>query len=450
MSRDASPSVHPLRKVRATDSIVDRDRRAFLKTAVAQGIAAPVALAVLDRPALANQSTVQQAIVAPARKGAMRLSKSETDDLHDSGAIVRDFVNPYLELLRLLREAAEIEHALMLQYLFCAFSLRDPYSDLAGYGSVTPDNMIGVAIQEMQHLSAVNRLLVALGSCPHLDRQDFPYEPDIYPFNFQLEPLSKTALAKYVYTEAPADIFNNSVSRNKEDKAFADSVLVELGAGSKANQVGSLYQSVLDMLAEVAGMPDGPLTADEAAKWKEELVRIMVEGQTDHFNFFRNTFEAKHPAFGGKTNAWSLSPADVKYPSHNIAWNPTAYIGHPNQIETPQALVLAWLGNLHYWISLSTLDFAYRTGDDGAINHATAQMTSALWPIATELPRHQAGIPFDPLSMGYALGANPKQTKRIIAAFGKEALSFAELIEHRLPENYDKTSTEDLIAYMST
>jgi hypothetical protein len=135
MSRDASPSVHPLRKVRATDSIVDRDRRAFLKTAVAQGIAAPVALAVLDRPALANQSTVQQAIVAPARKGAMRLSKSETDDLHDSGAIVRDFVNPYLELLRLLREAAEIEHALMLQYLFCAFSLRDPYSDLAGYGS---------------------------------------------------------------------------------------------------------------------------------------------------------------------------------------------------------------------------------------------------------------------------------------------------------------------------
>jgi len=299
-------------------------------------------------------------------------------------------------------------------------------------------------------LSAVNRLLVALGSCPHLDRQDFPYEPDIYPFVFELEPLSKSALAKYVYVEAPSDAFDISLAKSDEDKVFIKSVLGELVTARKSNHIGSLYRSILDMLSEVAGIPDAPLTKDEVVRWREELLRIMDEGEDDHFNFFRDTFEAKHEAFQGKANAWSLLPIDTKYPSHDLPRNPTAYIGHPNQIETPEALVLAWLGNLHYWIALSTLDFAYRSGDDGAIDHANTQMMAAIWPIATELPRHGAGLPFDPLSMGYARGAGPNQTKRIIASFGREALGFAKTIEHRLPDNYDNTATEELIVYMTT
>ncbi len=449
MSNEAPQSVHPRRKARATASIVDRDRRAFLKLAMAQGVAAPVAIAALERPALAGERDTQVATVLSAHKGGMRRSKVNTGDLHASGAIVRDFVDPHLELLRLLREGAEIEHALMLQYLFCAFSLREPYGDLAGYGSATADNMIGVAIQEMQHLGAVNRLLVALGSCPHLDRQDFPYEPDIYPFVFELEPLSKSALAKYVYVEAPSNAFDISLAKSDEDENFIKSVLGEFVTPRKPNHIGSLYRSILDMLSEVADLPDAPLTKDQAAQWREELLRIMDQGEDDHYNFFRQTFEAKHGAFQGNTNAWALRPLDAGYPSHNLPRNPTAYIGHPNQIETPEALVLAWLGNLHYWIALSILDFAYRTGDDSAIDNANTQMMSAIWPIATELPRHRAGVPFDPLSMGYALGAGPKQTKRIIASFGKEALSFAKTIEHRLPDNYDRTATEELVAYMS-
>jgi hypothetical protein len=43
--------------------------------------------------------------------------------------INRDFSNPYLELIRLLKEAAEIEHDLMVQYLYCAFSLKPAYTD---------------------------------------------------------------------------------------------------------------------------------------------------------------------------------------------------------------------------------------------------------------------------------------------------------------------------------
>ena len=39
-------------------------------------------------------------------------------DQHTSAPVHRDFSNPYLELVRLLREAAEIEHDLMVQYLY--------------------------------------------------------------------------------------------------------------------------------------------------------------------------------------------------------------------------------------------------------------------------------------------------------------------------------------------
>lgn len=381
----------------------------------------------------------------------MQLSSAHADGRHVNGAIVRDFSDPYLELLRLLREAAEIEHALMLQYLYCAFSLRESFSTLAGFGAATADNMIGVAIQEMQHLGAVNRLLVALGSCPHLDRQDFPYEPDIYPFAFQLEPLSKVALAKYVFTEAPADAFDLALAHDAAELEFRSSVVTLLGAGNKTNQVGSLYRSVLGLLSEVTDMPDAPFTAEESARWREELLRIMSQGENDHFQFFRATFEANHEAFGADQQAWSRDTADPLYPTHPaVGFNPTAYIGHPHQIEEPSGLVLGWLGDLHYWIMLSTLDYGYRANDDEAIDQAVAQMRSTLWPIAQALPSHKAGIPFDPLSIGYALGAGPPQTKRIIARFGKEALSFAQHIEHRLPGDYDPSATEELIRFLET
>ena len=52
---------------------------------------------------------------------------------HGTSPIYRDFNDPYLELIRLLREAAEIEHDLMVQYLYGAFSLKPAYAELVGY-----------------------------------------------------------------------------------------------------------------------------------------------------------------------------------------------------------------------------------------------------------------------------------------------------------------------------
>ena len=47
------------------------------------------------------------------------------------------------------------------------------------------NDLMGVAIQEMQHLGKVNRLLVALGVSPNMVREAFPYEPGDLPVSVQ-------------------------------------------------------------------------------------------------------------------------------------------------------------------------------------------------------------------------------------------------------------------------
>src|SRR5215469_18235049 len=244
----------------------------------------------------------------------------------------------------------------------------------------------------MHPLGAVNRLLVALGSSPHLTRQDFPYEPDIYPFPFNLEPLSRVTVAKYVYAEGTAATFAANIQRSPEDEQFRSRVLSDIGALDRPNHVGSLYRNVLDLLSECSARPAFPLTPAELEKWQSDLRAIMAEGEHDHFAFFRQVYEGRHPAFAksGVENVWNVEPDHEAYPSHPLPKNPTAYVGHPDQIASKDALGIAWLSNLHYWLSLCCLDFSYRY-DPKVQGLSTSQMMSALLPLAIELPRRGAG-----------------------------------------------------------
>src|ERR671921_618720 len=57
--------------------------------------------------------------------------------------IIREFDDPYLELVRLLRESAQIEHALMVQYLYAAFSVKSQYSGVVGVAFANPNGLLG-------------------------------------------------------------------------------------------------------------------------------------------------------------------------------------------------------------------------------------------------------------------------------------------------------------------
>ncbi len=102
----------------------------------------------------------------------------------------------------LLQLAAGIEHALLAQYLYSAYSIHG-----GGDVGAARETLVGIAVEEMSHLMTVQNLLLLIGTKPTVrrsDRQDITTDP-IVPFDLLFEKLSKTALAKYIVAESPGN-----------------------------------------------------------------------------------------------------------------------------------------------------------------------------------------------------------------------------------------------------
>ena len=94
-------------------------------------------------------------------------------------------------LIYMLCQAAELEHGIMCQYLFAAFSLKESEDE-----GLTPDELaavtrwqrqiLSVAAGEMLHLALVHNLLSAIGAAPHLSRPNLPAPAGHYPAGVQL------------------------------------------------------------------------------------------------------------------------------------------------------------------------------------------------------------------------------------------------------------------------
>lgn len=95
--------------------------------------------------------------------------------------------DPVFDLLRrkrlipLLREAAEIEQQVMVQYLYAAYSLKKfpdatctpaEFEHVRRWGTV----LLSVARSEMEHLALVNGMLSAIGAAPSFQRQNIPVQ----------------------------------------------------------------------------------------------------------------------------------------------------------------------------------------------------------------------------------------------------------------------------------
>lgn len=84
------------------------------------------------------------------------------------------------EFVFLLHTAAEIEHMLLVQYLYAAYSAID---------GADRDLLLAIAREEMGHLMCIQNMLIALGAPLNFERQDYPFN-ELYPFPFTLQPLS--------------------------------------------------------------------------------------------------------------------------------------------------------------------------------------------------------------------------------------------------------------------
>ncbi len=348
--------------------------------------------------------------------------------------LVRDFRDPYLELMRLLHVAAEIEHGLMVQYLYGAFSVKPTYQALAGYGAPGSNDLIGIAVQEMQHLAKVNRLIVALGGAPTLINDEFPYEPDIMPFRLRLEPLSRLSLAKYAWTESPVGATDLRQAHSEEDRKFCKELDVVLGKDKRPNFVGSLYGAVIDVLKELDATKDRSLPALQS--WVPVLKEIKDEGEVGHYQFFRKAFLATHESFGTHHDAWSRPVSDPLYPAYQLPISPTAYIGHNNQIKEGPAQRLAWLGNMHYWVVLSLLSTGYSVGSQEMVGLARGHMMGPFLSLARQLAKMGSGMPFDPLGQGYQASTKNAASIRFIRHLLNEADRLEKEIGSTLPSDF--------------
>ena len=82
-------------------------------------------------------------------------------------------------LIYMLCQAAEVEHGIMCQYLFAAFSLKQGADEGLTAGQLETvtrwrRTVAHVATEEMLHLALVQNVLSAIGAAPHLTRPNLP------------------------------------------------------------------------------------------------------------------------------------------------------------------------------------------------------------------------------------------------------------------------------------
>lgn len=155
----------------------------------------------------------------------------------------------------LLSIDAEIEHCLMVQYLYAAYSLGGPQVPEAFRDSVRTwqEVILGIAKEEMGHLISVQNSLRLIGSPLHMEREDEPWDSPFYPFPFTLEPLTLDSLAKYVYAESPV---------GWDGGALGDEIRLRVHAQTDdPHQVAALFATLIPLVADPDYLPDAAFDA---------------------------------------------------------------------------------------------------------------------------------------------------------------------------------------------
>jgi hypothetical protein len=258
------------------------------------------------------------------------------------------------ELVYLLGEACEIEHALMCEYLYAQFSLKRTADE-----GLTPEQfarvqawestLIDVIKQEMLHLALATNILTAIGAAPHFERPNLPILSRWYPPGVQIAllPFGERALRHFMYLERPegmtlADAAGFAALPDVQSAAVEPPVV---GVPEQWRTVGHLYRGIEAGLAQLCGRYGedavfiGPRAAQAVTatfEWKEltavtdlasasraiELIVEQGEGARgdwvkSHFGRFVGILEdflAMQAADPGFDPARPVEPAYVRLP----------------------------------------------------------------------------------------------------------------------------------------
>ena len=203
----------------------------------------------------------------PAATGAARAPESAAPPATERGRLAQiiatrgglappeaPFVIEHREaLIYMLCEAAELEHGIMCQYLFAAFTLKQDEGE-----GLTPEELAAarrwrkvishVATQEMLHLALVQNLLSAVGAAPHLSRPNFPHPASHYPAGVHLAllPFGEQALRHFMFLERPEGMdLNDGDGLAAFGRAVPHMMASDIvPRGQDFSTVGHMYRSI--------------------------------------------------------------------------------------------------------------------------------------------------------------------------------------------------------------
>jgi Ferritin-like len=197
------------------------------------------------------------------------------------------------EAVALLQAAAEIEHALLVQYLFASYS----NAQADDFNAELAETIRIISVQEMGHLMAVQNLLLALGARPYFARQDESPQPEFDPYPFRLDRIDRTTLCRFTAAEMP-DI---SAITDPQQVVDIAAILAAAKSGLKApeiHRVGLIYLRLFWLFQDIDA-PD--------PKWPD-AIKARGGGQ-------------------GQPNAWRLDAFDpaasLPYQSDRRDWDST-------------------------------------------------------------------------------------------------------------------------------
>jgi hypothetical protein len=166
-------------------------------------------------------------------------------------------------LIYTLGKAAELEHLVMCQYLYAAFSLKETAAE------GVPEELLPAVIawrrelmhigeQEMLHLALVQNLLASVGASPRLGRPNWPLPPYAMPASVQMAllPFGEAALRHFAYLERPEGMDmqdTEGMGAVAMARELPHDEADEIGPHLQDFQtVGHLYRSIEDGLSQLA------------------------------------------------------------------------------------------------------------------------------------------------------------------------------------------------------
>ena len=294
------------------------------------------------------------------------------------------------DLLKLLCEAAELEHGIACSYLYAAFSLKRDISE----GGMTWEEqqkvrrwaaqIYFVASQEMLHLALVWNLTTAIGGTPYYLRPNFPQDPNYYPLQvpLKLEPFGARSLRRFIQYEHPettpiaAEVSALLEQTREDEEEFSFTSIGALygliRSGFERIDEEELFigAPTQQMTPELVHFPDLIAVKDRASALRAvEEITEQGEGRKGHREnshfvaFVRMLKELRE----------SRATGSIFSPARPAMHNPTAGAEHsstpsPNPIGNPLAGRVAGLFDSVYSLMLRMLawSFEFDSGDSGA------------------------------------------------------------------------------------